>query len=59
MVRTKDDLLSKRIEHFLHAYHFANDYSVVEKNLYTLLRYIEHANFISVEQPLEETFAEM
>ena len=60
MVRTKDDLLSKRIEHFLHAYHFSNDYTVVERNLYTLLRYIEHANFTySVEQPLQETFAEM
>ncbi|MGF3102020.1 YhdB family protein [Rossellomorea aquimaris] len=60
MVRTKDDLLSKRIEHFLHAYHFSNDYTVVERSLYTLLRYVEHANFTySVEQPLEETFAEM
>jgi YhdB-like protein len=60
MVRTKDDLLSKRIEQFLHAYHFSKDYTVVERSLYTLLRYIEHANYtFSVEQPLEETFAEM
>ena len=26
MVRTNDDFLSKKIEHFLHAYNFENDY---------------------------------
>jgi YhdB-like protein len=56
MVRTKDDLLSKRIEHFLHAYHFSTDYSVIEQNLYTLLRYVEHANMTATwHQPFEET----
>ncbi|MDM5328424.1 YhdB family protein [Neobacillus sp. CF12] len=44
MVRTKDQFLSKRIEHFLHAYNFERDYSVIEKSLYSLLRYIDHAN---------------
>jgi len=44
MVRTKDHFLSKRIEQFLHAYHFEKDYSVIEKKLYSLLRYIDHAN---------------
>jgi hypothetical protein len=44
MVRTKDQFLSKKIEHFLHAYHFEKDYSLVEKKLYHLLRYIEYAN---------------
>ncbi|MDQ0157337.1 YhdB family protein [Robertmurraya andreesenii] len=44
MVRTKDHFLSKKIEHFLHAYNFEKDYSVIEKQLYTLLRYIDHAN---------------
>ncbi|MDE3838076.1 hypothetical protein C0966_01580 [Bacillus methanolicus] len=44
MVRTKDQFLSKKIEYFLHAYHFEKDYSVVEKHLYSLLRYIDHAN---------------
>ncbi len=29
MVRTKDDLLSKRIEHFLHAYHFEYDHAEI------------------------------
>ncbi|GAA0327985.1 YhdB family protein [Bacillus carboniphilus] len=43
MVRTKDDVLSKKIEHFLHAYQFSKDYSVIETHLYSLLRYIDHA----------------
>jgi hypothetical protein len=43
MVRTKDDLLSKKIEHFLHSYNFENDYSVIQKRLTALLRYIDHA----------------
>jgi len=44
MVRTKDQFLAKKIEHFLHAYNFEKDYSVIEKHLYSLLRYIDHAN---------------
>ncbi|WP_062352390.1 YhdB family protein [Bacillus kwashiorkori] len=44
MVRTKDDFLSKKIEHFLHAYHYQHDYAIVEKYLFALLHYIEHAN---------------
>ncbi len=44
MVRTQDHFLSKKIEHFLHAYNFEKDYSVIEKKLYALLRYIDHAN---------------
>ncbi|RFU71439.1 hypothetical protein D0469_01665 [Peribacillus saganii] len=43
MVRTKDDFLSRKIEHFLHAYHFEHDYKVIESHLYALLRYIDHA----------------
>ncbi|RFU60685.1 YhdB family protein [Bacillus sp. V59.32b] len=43
MVRTKDNFLSKKIEHFLHAYNFEHDYSVIEEKLYTLLRYLDHA----------------
>ncbi|ANB60859.1 YhdB family protein [Anoxybacteroides amylolyticum] len=43
MVRTEDDLLSKKIEHFLHAYNFEHDYSVIQKRLTALLRYIDHA----------------
>ncbi|MBS4218154.1 hypothetical protein KHA96_07420 [Bacillus sp. FJAT-49711] len=44
MVRTKDHMLSKRIERFLHAYQFSRDYTVIERNLYSLLRYLDHAN---------------
>ncbi|MGE8205062.1 YhdB family protein [Heyndrickxia sp. NPDC080065] len=44
MVRTKDNMLSKRIEHLLHAYHFSHDYTVIERKLYSLLRYIDHAH---------------
>ncbi|RWR14632.1 YhdB family protein [Siminovitchia fortis] len=43
MVRTKDDMLSKRIEHFLHAYYFSRDYSLIERRLFSLLRFLEHA----------------
>jgi hypothetical protein len=44
MVRTEDQFLAKKIEHFLHSYHFEKDYSVLEKHLNALLRYIDHAN---------------
>lgn len=49
MVRTKDNFLSKKIEAFLHAYNFEHDYSVIEENLYSLLRYIEHANELAMD----------
>ncbi len=44
MVRTKDHFLAKKIQHFLHAYHYEHDYSLIEKSLHSLLRYIDHAN---------------
>jgi hypothetical protein len=43
MVRTTDNFLTKKIERFLHAYNFEKDYSIIEKHLYSLLRYIDHA----------------
>ena len=43
MVRTKDHFLSKKIEHFLHAYRFEHDYQIVQSQLYALLRYLDHA----------------
>jgi hypothetical protein len=52
MVRTKDQFLSKKIEHFLHAYNFEKDYSVIEKKLNSLLRYIDHANE-NIEQDMD------
>lgn len=44
MVRTDDHFLAKKIEDFLHAYNFETEYSAIEKRLYSLLRYIDHAN---------------
>jgi hypothetical protein len=44
MVRTKDDFLSKKIEHFLHAYYYQNDHSLLENYLIALLQYADHAN---------------
>lgn len=44
MVRTKDNFLSKKIEQFLHAYQYEHDYSVIEAKLYSLYKYIDHAN---------------
>ncbi|MBS4212283.1 MULTISPECIES: YhdB family protein [Neobacillus] len=53
MVRTTDQFLSKKIEHFLHAYNFERDYSVIETKLYSLLRYIDHANETFEQSPNE------
>jgi hypothetical protein len=44
MVRTEDQFLSKKIEHFLHAYHYEKDYNKLEQQLNSLLRYIDHAS---------------
>ncbi|MGD6819171.1 YhdB family protein [Metabacillus sp. 84] len=50
MVRTHDDFLSKKIEHFLHAYNFEHDYTMIEQNLYGLLRYIDHASHSEIQE---------
>ncbi|MCY8230408.1 YhdB family protein [Priestia filamentosa] len=55
MVRTNDDLLSKRIEHFLHAYNFERNERIVEENLYSLLCYIDYAG----EQALQSELSAM
>lgn len=44
MVRTEDQLLAKKIEHFLHAYKFEYDYPIIEKYLIKLLDYIDFAD---------------
>ncbi|WP_058308323.1 YhdB family protein [Gracilibacillus massiliensis] len=43
MVRTNDDLLSKKIEQFLHAYHYpiSNEYLINKHE--QLMYYIDHA----------------
>lgn len=43
MVRTKDDVLSKKIEHFLHACHFESDWGVITKKQLDLFQYLDHA----------------
>ncbi len=43
MVRTKDDMLSKRIEHFLHAYTFAGDLDIIEQKHRSLYQYVNNA----------------
>lgn len=43
MVRTKDDILSKKIEHFLHAYTFEGDLSVIHNKHKSLYDYVNHA----------------
>lgn len=43
MVRTKDDLLSKKIEAFLHAFHYSGNEQEIMTNHDSLLHYIDHA----------------
>jgi YhdB-like protein len=43
MVRTNDDLLSKRIEIFLHAFHYPSKQHAVVSSHEELLQYIDHA----------------
>ena len=43
MVRTNDDILSKRIQHFLHAFHYASDKQTIVVSHDNLLYYLDHA----------------
>jgi hypothetical protein len=43
MVRTKDDLLSKKIQNFLHSYHYSLDDQKIVRSHEDLLYYIDHA----------------
>ncbi|WP_152654996.1 YhdB family protein [Oceanobacillus sp. CFH 90083] len=47
MSRTNDDLLAKKIEHFLYAYHHSSSQKHVDQSHDTLLYYLEHALQIS------------
>ncbi|GAD14770.1 conserved hypothetical protein [Geobacillus kaustophilus GBlys] len=58
MVRTPDDILSKKIEKFLHAYNFEHDYSVIQERLHALLRYIDHALEVSEQKMGVEQYAQ-
>ncbi|KGX90726.1 hypothetical protein N781_06630 [Pontibacillus halophilus JSM 076056 = DSM 19796] len=53
MVRTKDDFLAKKIESFLHAYHYSPHDNDVSDHHYSLLQYIDHAMYY--EPPAEYT----
>ncbi|MDY0395940.1 YhdB family protein [Virgibacillus halophilus] len=52
MVRTKDDLLSKKIQHFLHAFHYAGDETKVIQSHDNLLYYLDHAMKYDSEEAL-------
>ncbi|MBP1970154.1 hypothetical protein J2Z83_002270 [Virgibacillus natechei] len=43
MVRTEDDMLSKKIQLFLNAYHYSLDQSKIMSSHDNLLYYIDHA----------------
>ncbi|MED4474361.1 MULTISPECIES: YhdB family protein [Bacillaceae] len=43
MVRTKDDMLSKKIQHFLHSYRYSLDQQKIMESHDNLLYYIDHA----------------
>ncbi|GAA0595822.1 YhdB family protein [Virgibacillus siamensis] len=43
MVRTEDDMLSKKIQHFLHAFHYSPDQAKIMESHDSLLYYIDHA----------------
>lgn len=43
MIRTNDDFLSKRIEHFLNAYHYSPDEREIISAHDYLMKYIDHA----------------
>ncbi|MCP8968151.1 YhdB family protein [Ectobacillus ponti] len=56
MVQTEDEVFSKRIEHFLHAYKYSKDLSEVDKQLQLLFQYIDHASQKAYVQQMEEVY---
>ncbi|MFX3622966.1 MAG: YhdB family protein [Ectobacillus sp.] len=54
MVQTKDEVFSKRIEHFLHAYKYAKDLAEVDKQLQLMFQYIDHAAQKAYAEQIEE-----
>jgi uncharacterized membrane protein len=43
MVNTKDEVFSKRIEHFLHAFKYERNLSVIDEKLKSMFQHIDHA----------------
>ncbi|MGY0012918.1 YhdB family protein [Bacillus anthracis] len=54
MVQTNDQLFSKRIEHFLHAYQYSKELPEVDKQLRLLFQYIDHASQKSHIEEVEQ-----
>lgn len=54
MVNTKDELFSKRIEHFLHAFKYERDLTIIDHKLKDMFQHIEHAT--RNEELTDETF---
>ncbi|MGL4520934.1 MAG: YhdB family protein [Bacilli bacterium] len=53
MVNTEDDMFSKKIEHFLHAFKYERNLQLVDIKLRAVLDYIEHAcTQLETENPL-------
>lgn len=53
MVRTKDDLLAKKIQIFLHAFHYSTNEHLVLKHHDNLLYYVDHAMKMEPSETLE------
>lgn len=53
MVRTTDDILSKKIQLFLNAYHYSLDETKVLESHDNLLYYLDHAMKYTTEEALE------
>lgn len=53
MLRTKDDMLGKRIQHFLHAYYYSTKQSEIVDTHDELLLYIDHAMDSTVAHPVQ------
>lgn len=54
MVQTNDQLFSKRIEHFLHAYQYSKELPEVDKQLQLLFQYIDYASQKSHIEEVEQ-----
>lgn len=49
MVRTEDDFLSKKIEDFLHAFHYSSSEESIVRTHQNLIHYLEHAIDTDIE----------
>lgn len=54
MVRTQDDMLSKKIHLFLNCYHYESDQEKVILSHDNLLDYVDHAMYRETQMPQEK-----